>query len=100
MSKTTWRKLITEEMAKFCDHWGEVVGTAIAPPDELYWLGPDEDQPAPSFDRVFESESGGLRGDQFTVWTRFRVYFPGEWEGNEYVLSVPRDPCEVATKHV
>lgn len=36
----------------------------------------------------------------FTAWTKNRVYFPVTHDGREWVDSVPRNPCNEATKHV
>ena len=33
-------------------------------------------------------------GRPFTVWTSNRVYFPGVFEFDAWVASVPRHPCE------
>ncbi len=38
--------------------------------------------------------------DTFTAWTKRRVYFPATYEGDVWVTSVPRDPCECAMQPV
>lgn len=38
--------------------------------------------------------------DTFTVWTKTRVYFPATYDGDVWVTSVPRDPCDWAMKPV
>ena len=36
----------------------------------------------------------------FTLWTGQRVYFPGTYDGSDWVASVPRDPCDEKTDPV
>ena len=38
--------------------------------------------------------------DTFTVWTETRVYFPATYDGDVWVTSVPRNPCDEAKSPV
>lgn len=49
--------------------------------------------------REFCDGFGGTEGKPFTAWTENRVYFPVQYDGAEWVESVPRDPCSEATNH-
>ena len=48
----------------------------------------------------FDSGYGGSNGSFFTAWTKDVVYFPAVYDGAEWIASVPRNPCNNATKHV
>jgi hypothetical protein len=50
--------------------------------------------------RQFDAGYGGSEGRPFTLWTTNRVYFPGVYDGAEWVASVPRNPNGEATRHV
>ena len=43
---------------------------------------------------------GLLDFEPCTIWTEKYVYFLATYDGAEWFASVPREPCEVATKHV
>jgi len=49
---------------------------------------------------MFYPGYGRPEGIPFTLWTHKRVYFPVQYDGSEWVTSVPRDPCEEVTSHV
>jgi hypothetical protein len=83
--KVTWRKLLKNRMLSLGESWEDVVSTTLT------------DEQA---DKEFSDDYGGKEGDPFTVWTRERVYFPGIYDGAEWVASVPRNPCDEATDHV
>lgn len=51
-------------------------------------------------DIPFDDGYGGTEGKPFTLWTKNRVYFPVQYDGAEWVDSVPRNPCDEATKHL
>mgnify|MGYP003587901152 CR=1 FL=1 len=51
-------------------------------------------------DYDFNSGYGGKEGFAFTAWTKDRVYFPGCYDGSEWIDSIPRNPCDEATSHV
>lgn len=43
----------------------------------------------------FDPSYGGIDGCPFICFTKDRVYFPGTYDGSEWVASVPRNyPCE------
>ena len=52
------------------------------------------------FDLKFDPGYGGTNGVPFTLWTEDYVYFPAKYDGSEWVEGVPRNPCDIATKHV
>lgn len=85
MKDTTWRKCITVEMAERGDSFDNMVSVAPADVD---------------LDKEFDPGYGSANGAPFTLWTKTRVYFPVVYDGAEWVSSVPRDPCDVATEHV
>lgn len=51
-------------------------------------------------DVEFDDGYGGTEGPAFTLWTKDNVYFPVCYDGAEWVCSVPRNPCDVASTHV
>lgn len=79
----TWRRLITREFNVTHDSWDEVDGCTLR-----------EDQ----LDVVFDAELG--EGESFTLWTRKRVYFPGGYDGRQWVVSVSRHPDGVPTDNL
>ena len=76
---TTWRKEIGNDVLSQSE--------AIYPKDL-------------DLDKVFDSGYGGSEGEPFTLWTKDRVYFPAVYDGSEWVASVPRNPCDIATVHI
>lgn len=55
------------------------------------------------FEREFDGGYGGAEGCPFTAWTDNFVYFPVQYDGAEWVGSVPRHPNNTlgpATNHV
>lgn len=48
----------------------------------------------------FDNNFGRINGCKFTLWTTNHVYFPACYDGAEWVESVPRNPCHIATGHV
>lgn len=85
MSKVSWRKGITEHMERHGETWADVEACTLS-----------EKQ----LDEVFDPGFGGTEGEPFTVWTALRVYFPGCYDGAEWVDSVSRNPDGVATAHI
>lgn len=82
---TTWRECITQEMKERGESWDDVVAMTTTHAE---------------LDDRFDAGYGGTNGCSFTLWTSRRVYFPGCYDGAEWVASVPRDPCDEATVHV
>ena len=78
-----WREEITKELETQREAWADVVHNTLSESDmDVKCLG---------------------HGDlckPFTLWTIKRVYFPATYDANEWVASVPRDPCDEVTKHV
>ena len=85
MSLTTWRKEITSQMNENNETWDSVEACTLSQ-EEL--------------DIEFCDGFGSSNGKPFTVWTKNFVYFPGVYDGMEWVDSVPRNPCSVAKNHV
>lgn len=83
--KTTWRKEITEVMNEHGDSWGRYEDCTLSF-EEL--------------DVEFCTGYGSHSGEAFTLWTVDRVYFPAVYDGDEWVSSVPRNPCDEKTTHV
>lgn len=82
---TTWRELIDHEMQRHGDTWPDLVDMT----GDGDWL-----------DTPFDNDYGGTEGEPFTLWTKKRVYFPVQYDGAEWVASVPRFPCDQPTYHV
>lgn len=99
MSNATWRKMITEHMSERGESWDDVQHMVLKNKELYYDEGTDHRPPA-SLDAEFDSGYGGADGCHFTLWTKRRVYFPVQYDGAEWVASVPRDPCNEATSHV
>ena len=85
MSKTTWEKEITIEMANHGETWLDVESCTLT---------------EPQLETVFDCGYGSAEGAPFTVWTKNRVYFPLEYDGSEAVGSVSRHPDGIPTRHI
>lgn len=81
---TTWHKLISAKMSLYGDSWDNVESQCISDA-ELH--------------TEFDPGFGGPEGAPFCIWTKERVYFPHEYDGAEYVLSVSRNPNGNRVKH-
>ena len=82
---TNWREDITEALAENGETWADV---------EAHTLTDEQ------LDKKFDHGYGGTEGAPFTLWTKNNVYFPGCYDGAEWVQSVPRNPNGHATEHV
>jgi hypothetical protein len=82
---TCWKELIFKEMKQHKESFSNVVKCTLS------------DQ---ELEEKFDDGWGGLKGKPFTLWTEKRVYFPVQYDGSEWVSSVPRNPCNEETKHV
>lgn len=51
-------------------------------------------------DEEFDAGYGFTEGKPFTAWSATHVYFPANYDGKEWVASVPRDPCGFSTPHI
>lgn len=111
---TTWRNKVLDQMRKYGDSWDAVEKISIV--DGVFYhenkheyedkiqknrlkllSGEDIER---ELDREFFDGFGGAEGAPFTIWTRTRVYFPTEYDGSEWVSSVPRNPCDEVIQHV
>lgn len=90
---TTWRTLITEEMADHGENWDDVAHVTKGEPDPEFGLV--------DFDLEFENFTSPFAAEQkFTIWTAQRVYFPAANDQIVWCASVPRNPCEEAVERV
>ncbi len=76
---TNWRILITDELTLNNETWEDVVHCTPLDADK---------------------EFTDSLSEPFTLWTHNRVYFPVAYDKYQWVKSVPRDPCGLATKHI
>lgn len=101
---TTWRELITREMACHGDSWGLVESIAVTKPGDSWEGIPAQEllgsELQAELDRGFYSGFGRPEGAWFTVWTSARVYFPVVYDGAEECASVSRHPDGIATEHI
>lgn len=81
----TWRQLIDVEMQVNEDSWDNMEFIAIDDQDSL--------------DAQFDNDYGSINGCPFTAWTTEHVYFPIQYDGAEWVGSVPRHPNGKALRH-
>lgn len=81
--KTSWRELITLVMDSVGEGWGDVEASTL----------PDKE-----LDEPFENSYGIYRAQEypFIVWTKRRVYFPVDYDGEASACSVPRNPGDGA----
>ena len=79
-----WKDLLAQECRKHGDKLQDLIMTLT--PEELI-------QP-------FNDDFGGTEGHPFTAWSENWVYFPVQYDGSEWVGSVPRNPCDIKTKHI
>ena len=79
----TWRELITEDMENNSDSW-----------DNIESIQPtlNANDPEPWIDKEFDTEFGSTEGTPFTIWTKQWIYFPVQYDGSEWVESIPRHP--------
>jgi hypothetical protein len=83
--RTTWKIEILEAMAEFGETFDDAESCTLSDKE---------------LTKEFYSDHGGTEGTPFTLWTEKRVYFPVVYDGAEWVGSVPRNPCDEATKHL
>jgi len=82
--ENTWRVMLEVECGKRGDKLSELQMTLTE--EEL--------------DVEFDISFGLKEGKPFTAWSKDWVYFPVQYDGSEWVTSVPRNPCEYKTEHV
>lgn len=71
-----WRHELEETMSDFGETWEDYVAHT----------GGDLDVPV----------APALKMPRWTLWTRRRVYFPHDYDGELRAHSAPRDPCAEA----
>lgn len=81
----SWKELLIGVMAENNETLDDIVHSTLTK-EEL--------------NKKFDTRSGGPEGEPFTVWTNDFVYFPGVYDGAEWVAFVHRNPCDVKTEHV
>lgn len=80
----TWRKELTEACEENRERFEDLTTTLTE--SEL--------------DTEFHAGYGAFEGAPFTAWSKEWVYFPGGYDGGEWVACVPRNPCDFKTRHV
>ena len=73
----TWHRALSFQFESNGESWGDVEWKTISD-EELM--------------REFDGGYGSLEGEPFILWTKKRVYFSCQYDGSEYVQSVPRNP--------
>jgi len=82
---TNWREIIQYEMNKHNETFEDVVSSTLTKEELL---------------EMFDAGYGMSEGKPFTLWTTNRVYFPGVYDGAEWVESVSRNPDGKPTYHI
>lgn len=82
---TTWDAELREALAENGETWDDVESSTLTDDQRL---------------REFSTGYGHVEGSAFTVWTKGYVYFPGCYDGSEWVECVPRHPNGIATCHI
>lgn len=82
---TCWKTLIQEVLTARGETTDDIIASTFKP-------GEDE--------LMFNPDYGNYEGVPFTLWTHKFVYFPVQYDGREWVDSIPRFPCDEATYHV
>lgn len=82
---TTWKEELTNELLNNNEKLKDIIHNTLT-----------DEQMLEEFDDGF----GGSEGDAFTAWSKNFVYFPVVYDGSEWVSSVSRNPCDVATEHI
>ena len=82
---TNWREIIQYEMNKHNETFEDVVSSTLTKKELL---------------EMFDAGYGTSEGKPFTLWTTNRVYFPGVYDGAEWVESVSRNPDGKPTYHI
>ena len=82
---TSWKEDLTKALKENGETWADV---------EAHTLTEEE------LNAQFDHGYGGNEGAPFTLWTKNYVYFPGCYDGAEWVASAPRNPNGKATAHV
>ena len=80
-----WKELIQYEMNFYNETFDDVVEYTLTEEELMVY---------------FDCGYGGTEGKPFTLWTTNRVYFPGNYDGSEWVSSVSRNPDGKPTHHI
>ena len=113
------REVITKEMTKHGDVWENVSSYAIEVKadmigDPVLWQGEEVEHPHDENGDIFGVKLTPTEQTEaldkpflkewipyyFTLWTKERVYFPAEYDSHQWCDSLPRNPCNEATRHV
>ena len=111
--QTTIKQAIQKAMNKHAEQWADVVS---------FWIGRFADEVDHEWDHYDENGDRRIielsKPEQyaaldhvfnvptsyptyvFTLWTKHRVYFPAVYDAGLWVDSVPRNPCQEATRHI
>jgi len=82
--RDTWGEAFKYAFKTTGDTWDDVTTTLT--PEEMY--------------EEFDAGYGSVEGKPFTGWSKDWVYFPGMYDGAEWVDFVPRNPCDIKTNHI
>jgi len=85
IERKSWLDLISEEMNEHNDSWESFVSCTLTIPELVV---------------PFSNGYGGPEGEPFCLWTKNRVYFPLEYDGEEGVGSVSREPDGMPVNHL
>ena len=77
--ESSWKEMIDDLFDELNDSWDNV---------EYCTLSNEE------LNEKFDPGFGGINGKPFTIWTWKYVYFPGVYDGSEWVARVKRNPGE------
>lgn len=81
----TWREEINIEMGYNGDTWNNVISCTLNDAE---------------LDTEFDAGYGAIEGKPFAVYTHDFIYFPKEYDGSEYCVSVPRNPTGLPLAHI
>lgn len=84
-TQTCWRQLIGQKLSALDLTWSDVESCTLS---------------SSKLDEEFNCSYGTKEGWPFTLWTETHVLFPAEYDGLEWVASVPRHPNGEATEHI
>jgi len=105
---TTWKELLEAQIKHYDD---TLVSVYAENTKSNLWAELDDDEEPTEYTQAdhlnipgllvqYDSGYGSTNGPAFTAWREKRVYFPAQYDGSEWVDSVPRNPCAQVTQHV
>jgi len=85
MSTTCWKEELAEAMKERGETLADIESSTLTQEQLVHRFYPGY---------------GSVEGTPFTVWTAKSIYFPGCYDGKEWVASVSRHPDGVPTEHI